>query len=50
MGDAKLHADLHESVEEETTRTTFRILLGFWFGVLIAAAGFLSAVDFSARL
>ena len=42
MGDLKLHG-----VEQEIERSTLRVLIGFWFGIAVAAAGFLSALEIS---
>tara|TARA_B100000809_G_C14821655_1_gene417640 strand:- start:282 stop:422 length:141 start_codon:yes stop_codon:yes gene_type:complete len=46
MGDIELHVEQSDTIEKQLGRSGFRLLMGFWFGIFIAAAGFLSAIQF----
>lgn len=47
MGEAELHAHLNEGVEQQVEKSTLRVLMGFWLGIAIAAAGFWSSTGFA---
>ena len=50
MGDRELHAHLEPSIENEIERKTIRVLLGFWLGLAVLGAGFMTSTNFTGWL
>lgn len=50
MGDRELHADFEPGIEHEIERKTIRVLLGFWLGLAVLGAGFMTSTSLTAWL
>lgn len=48
MGDLELHGNLDEPIEGQVEKSSLRVLFGFWLGIAVAAAGFLSSFSLHA--